>query len=267
MADQPPRKLRWYSFSLRTFLVGVFLVAIVLMPFAYRWHRYQQQKAIIDSAIHVTYYHRSRRPRWRYLVTGEQLADEVQGMSVKVNDEDLKLLPMFRRLESLRLRSMLESAYTVSDISPLADLTRLKYLDISEHDVTNLTPLVGLTQLKNLDLAGTRVTDLTPLVGLTQLTELDLGETKVTDVTPLAGLTKLKSLCLWDTRVTDATPLAGLTQLTYLNLWGTKVTDLTPLAKLAMASIYVDDPDQLIIPVELERHVNPREGQDDYRKE
>ncbi len=282
MADRPPRKRRWFSFSLRTFLAGVFLIAIVLMPLAHRWHRYHQQKATIDSlenAVGVEYYRESRLPGWRYLLTNEQLADDVHHIHEwdLLNDGDLKLLPMFRRLETLQANGVsnitplaeltqLKVLYligtTVTDITPLADLTQLRELCLNGTSVRDITPLAGLTQLNELYLDGTSVTDITPLAGLTQLKVLDLNGTSVTDITPLAALTQLNELYLGGTNVADITPLAGLTQLTHLSLEETSVTDLTPLAKLENVAIYVDihEPDQLAIPVELQGRVRTPEG-------
>ena len=120
----------------------------------------------------------------------------------------------------------------VSDITPLARLTSLKWLLLDSTQMRDLTPLAGLTSLKRLGLRHTPVSDVTPLAGLTSLTTLDLCFTQVSDVTPLAGLTGLEVLGLADTQVSDLRPLAGLTSLVALSLPGTQVTDVTPLSGL-----------------------------------
>ncbi|MFC4223724.1 leucine-rich repeat domain-containing protein, partial [Lysinibacter cavernae] len=53
---------------------------------------------------------------------------------------------------------------------------------------TDLTPLAELTNLDWLDLSGTPITDLTPLAELTNLDWLDLSGTPITDLSPLAHL-------------------------------------------------------------------------------
>ncbi len=279
MADQPPRTRRWFSFSLRAFLVGVCLIAIVLMFLAHRWHRYQHQKATIESLLspelQLEYYPGSRLPGWKYLFTNKQLADDVRHIVTWTNPGkpvDLNFVRMFRRLEQMHV-----IGGTISDTTPLADLTQLKELYLAEASVTDLTPLVGLTQLKalnlrdtsvtdttplagltelkHLDLAGTNVTDLSPLAGLTKLNLLDLAWTNVTNLSPLAGLTELTHLNLAGTNVTDLTPLAGLTELKHLNLAGANVTNLTPLGELGNVNIHLHDHHKITIPVELQGRV------------
>ena len=64
-------------------------------------------------------------------------------------------------LEHLDLRNT-----QVSDLSPLAGLTNLRYLYLSRTQVSDLRPLAGLTRLRYLYLSGTQVEDLSPLAGL-----------------------------------------------------------------------------------------------------
>jgi len=44
-------------------------------------------------------------------------------------------------------------------VSPLADLSNLKYLNLDSIQVNDLTPLMGLNKLKYLDVEGTLATD------------------------------------------------------------------------------------------------------------
>lgn len=84
----------------------------------------------------------------------------------------------------------------VTDISPLANLTKLVDLNIHTQDISDLTPLRGLTELEELRLAGNSFTDLSPLRGLTSLQYLELTGNDITDITPLIGLTSLMQLDL-----------------------------------------------------------------------
>ena len=47
----------------------------------------------------------------------------------------------------------------VSDVTPLAGLEKLEWLDLHDTRVSNLAPLVGLKSLRQLDLKGTKVSD------------------------------------------------------------------------------------------------------------
>ena len=84
----------------------------------------------------------------------------------------------------------------VTDISPLAKLTRLVDLNIHTQDISDLTPLSGMTSLIELRLAGNSFTDLAPLRGLNTLEYLELTGNDITDITPLGGLTNLIALDL-----------------------------------------------------------------------
>ena len=84
----------------------------------------------------------------------------------------------------------------VTDIGPLAKLTKLVDLNIHTQDISDLTPLSGLTSLLELRLAGNSFIDLSPLRGLATLEYLELTGNDITDITPLSGLTKLMALDL-----------------------------------------------------------------------
>ena len=84
----------------------------------------------------------------------------------------------------------------VTDISPLAKLTKLVDLNIHTQDISDLTPLSELVSLIELRLAGNSFTDLSPLRGVTTLEYLELTGNDITDITPLSGLTNLIALDL-----------------------------------------------------------------------
>ena len=52
---------------------------------------------------------------------------------------------------------------TVSDVSPLANLTHLEYLYLTDTNVSDVSPLVNLTGLEYLDLRRTQVKDVSML--------------------------------------------------------------------------------------------------------
>jgi NACHT domain/Leucine Rich repeats (2 copies) len=90
--------------------------------------------------------------------------------------------------------------------------------------VQNVTPLANLTNLHWLDLSGTQVADAAPLANLTNLISLDLSGTPVADLTPLGDLTNLQWLYLAGTPVAGSLPLANLTKLRLLDLSVTQVS-------------------------------------------
>jgi Leucine-rich repeat (LRR) protein len=133
----------------------------------------------------------------------------------------------------------LDYNWNLSDISPLAGMVDMVELDINDTSVTDLSPLVNMSKLEKLDLKRNPVTDLSPISGLTSLKKINLSNTHVVNLSPLAGLTGLEWLELQrdpldgvTPRITDISALSGLTKLTYLNLRGNRIVDPTPLKNL-----------------------------------
>ena len=120
----------------------------------------------------------------------------------------------------------------LSDLTPIAKLIELNYLDAGRCNIFDITPLGGLKNLTFLQLNDNYINDLTPLTSLTQLTVLRVEGNRITDLTPLTNLTQLTRLKAERNRITDITPLANLTQLTILYLQHNQIADIAPLANL-----------------------------------
>ena len=118
---------------------------------------------------------------------------------------------------------------SISNISPLAELTKLTELWLGFNLISDISVLAGLTNLKLLDLTGNSLSDISIVEGLTNLTYLDLDGNSLSDISPLAGLTNLTRLELGGNSISDISPLAGLTNLTSLWLAGASISDISPL--------------------------------------
>ncbi len=168
-----------------------------------------------------------------------------QALNLPIGDNvDILKIPKseLAKLTELDLETQ-RVAVAVTDLTGLEHATQLTLLNLNgywrEHNVSDLTPLAQLTQLRTLDLFSNNISDLTPLAQLIQLTDLNLARNKISDITPLAQLTQLRTLDLSSksNKISDITPLAQLTQLTTLNLGSSDIydnyfSDLTPLAHL-----------------------------------
>jgi len=111
---------------------------------------------------------------------------------------------------------------TISEETPIKD-------DLSNHAVTDISPLAGLTKLTALSLAGNPVVDVSPLAGLTDLQLLVLSGSQAQDYSALSNLVNLQVLMLDNSTITDLTPLLALTNLRQLYLAKTSVEDLSSL--------------------------------------
>jgi internalin A len=113
----------------------------------------------------------------------------------------------------------------LSDISPLAELTELVWLDLESNRITDISPLAGLTKLERLDLdfnfpvwVDSKGMDISPLANLTNMIELDIRWNGITDLTPIASMTRLEELDIRNNSFTDLTPLVGLNHLWNLEI-------------------------------------------------
>ena len=104
-------------------------------------------------------------------------------------------IPGLVRLPSLpaglKVRTIVLSGASITDISPLKKCSSLRTIDLSHSRVTDISPLTYFPDLTSLNLRGTPVTSLQSLSGLTKLQSLDISNTKVRDLQPLALLTGL----------------------------------------------------------------------------
>ena len=101
------------------------------------------------------------------------------------SSEVVRLDPL-RGLTALRELN-LRGCTGLSDLQPLAALTRLEHLRLGYTRVRDLRPLAKLERLTTLDLAGTPVVDLSPLFKLPSLGKIDLKACDVDHVAPLVA--------------------------------------------------------------------------------
>ena len=135
------------------------------------------------------------------------------------NIRDLTGLEYATNLEALSLGAqqvapgVSVNSNSISDISPLARLTKLQVLALEGNSISNISPLAGLTNLQLLDLSGNSISNISPIAGLTNLTGLFLGGNSISDISPIEGLTNLTHLYLDYNSISDISPLVANTGL------------------------------------------------------
>jgi len=244
------QRLRWYQYSLRSFLIFICLIGCVLGWIAREREQSKRELAIADEFRKQSYevmlcgpydtydpsIYKGRQAWWRNL-TRLVLGERILSVDTPFRPEFKDLTP-FGGLKNLRELYIHTAASDltpfdgalrfeskkVHDLTPLNKLKKLQTLDLHCSSVHDLTPLAGFKNLEELNLFDSQVSDLTPLVGLNNLQELHLLGTQVKDLTPLARLTNLQELNLVSTQVTDLRPLHGLRNLKKLDVRSTKVT-------------------------------------------
>ena len=124
-------------------------------------------------------------------------------------------------LAMLRLDLLSVRDRQITDLTGIEHATNIGALTFfGDTQITDITPLAKLTKLAVLNINGSRISDISPLAGLTSLRHLNLGPAEISDISPLVGLTNLKNLLLQNNLISDLSPLAELTNLKYLHLWG-----------------------------------------------
>jgi hypothetical protein len=159
---------------------------------------------------------------------GDLLPSDLAGISqIQANNRGIGNLDGLQYCVSLVRLDIHGNA--VTDLGPLAGLTRLTDVDASGNDISNLQPLAGLGSLMNLILDDNAIHDIGPLQALDRLNVLHLNGNQITDIAPVAGCFRLNHLFLANNQIVTLAPLTGLVYLANLDLAGNAVADLAPL--------------------------------------
>ena len=77
-------------------------------------------------------------------------------------------------------------------------MSNLDFLWLHDNNVSDISALANLNKLRVLDMPGNIMFDLTPLQFRISLDFLSLTRNRVSNITPLLGLTGLSELHLWE---------------------------------------------------------------------
>jgi len=137
-----------------------------------------------------------------------------------------------------------------SDITNVAELTRIDCSNYAISDITDISQLTSLFELRLNDANG--ALDLSPLSQIKTLTVLSADNQGLNNshLISIAAIPRLEDLNLSNNdAISDLSPLANVSQLKSLHLWGGNVLDLTPLTSLAGFNSISMSADQLSNPV------------------
>lgn len=109
----------------------------------------------------------------------------------------------------------------VSALSPLAECTRMKELDIEGSLITDISILSLMPLLESVKFykepGDPSITDLSPLLQCQKIRVLHVcGNIDLKDLTVLSNFSTLRTLDITETQIQDLTPLAGLPKLSCL---------------------------------------------------
>ena len=143
----------------------------------------------------------------------------------------------------------------ISDLTGLEHAINLTGLDlgfaavgvefINSNTISDLSPLSNLTNLAGLVLGGNSISDVSALSGITSLTGIDLGHNSISDISALSGLTNMQVLVLGGNRISDISALSGMTSMTVLRLDGNSISSVSALSRMTSLTWLVLDSNRI----------------------
>lgn len=110
-----------------------------------------------------------------------------------------------------RLTKLYADRKGIVNLTGLEHAINLRTLVLFLNPLADLTPIANLQNLEYLDISGCSITDITPLSNLVSLNHLNAEYNSIVDVTPLANLMRLESLIILHNQIADHGPLDNLT--------------------------------------------------------
>jgi len=150
--------------------------------------------------------------------------------------EDISSLSGLERCMNLRCLQM--GHQNIPDISPIANLTKLKVLDLTQNrKISDITPLENLTELEWLNLDSNLITDISALKDLLKLEYLNLQYNSINDISVLLNMKELRELWMSHALLSDLSSLSHLSKLELLWLTGCGIEDISCLKNMANVKV------------------------------
>ena len=119
----------------------------------------------------------------------------------------------------------------ISDISAIANLTKLKLLGLSDANIPDISVLKNLVNLEIFMANNSKIEDISVLKNAKNLKILYLDKNKITDVSVVKDLVELTELYLRNNNISKI-DFSKLTKLSDVNVQGNKISDYSSLEKL-----------------------------------
>ena len=139
------------------------------------------------------------------------------------------------------LKTLKVSMNSITDLTPIKDLTNLEFLEVFRNEISDLTPLKNLKNLEHLDIYNNKgIVNLEPISKLNKINFIDMHycnrrSARVT-FEDLGSLTNLEFLSIDDDFVDDLSFVKNLKKLDTFSCNNNYVTDLSYIQTLAADS-------------------------------
>lgn len=147
-------------------------------------------------------------------------------------DYCVKRLDDIKELSNLQVLKICTFYPAISDVSPLAQHSRLIDLDIIHSNISDVSPLATIPYLKILTLYKSNIDDFSYFGEMKSLRELNIGGTPLKNIANLCDMSKIESLHIDETNIRDLNGIEKIINLESLNISNCRVTDFSPLNSL-----------------------------------
>lgn len=120
----------------------------------------------------------------------------------------------------------------ISDITPIAQLTELEWLNLDSNLLTDISPLKNLVRLKYLNLQLNIIENIDAIRDMKELETLELFRASLVDISSLTDLSNLKQLWIVDSKLVDISNLSNLNNIINLHLAWNKIQNISPLSNM-----------------------------------
>ena len=167
----------------------------------------------------------TRKPDDVVYIPDPNLRKVLSKIFVKSKDQPITIQEM-QGLESLENRLVGQG---IKDLTGLEYAINLTELNFEENQVSDLSPLAGLTKLRFLVAKLNPILDLSPLAGLTELEYIVIHARGITDISALAGKEKLRYVLIWEAPIKDMSLFANLPNIERIDLCGAGISEIPSL--------------------------------------
>ncbi len=141
--------------------------------------------------------------------TADQLMERLKYcpnlLGVDAGHNNVSDLSFLLNWPNLKYLIIIDSKKPVTDLSPLAQLPDLEYIELFMQDITDISPLANHTKLKDLNLCHNNITDLSPLYSCTALERLHISYNPGLTAEEVAKLQAVLPNCVIETETYQST--------------------------------------------------------------
>ena len=172
-----------------------------------------------------------------------QIRDAIVAAVPGVSNADDVTEAHLAAITELDMASKSITALKAGDFSGLTGLETL-YLNHTsiyareKNSISDISPLKDLTTLTRLQLSDNPISDISALSGMTSMSELHLNNNSVSDISALSGMTSMITLYMKNNNVADVSPLSGMTLLSVLSVAGNPISDYATIRTLQSHSLW-----------------------------